>query len=125
MEEITYLSTPGATVTSSRIAIGMQTFATRNVGSVSVERVDKPSWPIYMGLVGGAMTISAATSSSFGASGIMGVVILIGCAAVALSPIKLRLKLMAGGGEVVALESTDKAAVTALHQAIVSAIAAR
>lgn len=125
MDETTYLSTPGATVTSSRIVIGNQTFATRNVGSVSVEQVAKPGWPIFVGLIGAAMTISAITGKDFGASGVMGVAILIGCGAVAFSPPKLRLKLMAGGGEVVALESTDKAAVNALHQAIVNAIAAR
>lgn len=37
MEEITYMNAPGATVTSTRIAIGAQTFATRNVGSVAIQ----------------------------------------------------------------------------------------
>lgn len=125
MEEVTYLESPGASVTSARITIGNQTFATRNVGSVAVETVSKPNWPIYVGLIGAAMTISGATGKDFGASGVMGVAILIGCGAVAFAPTKLRLKLMAGGGEVVALESTNKTAVNALHQAIVKAIAAR
>lgn len=125
MEEVTYLESPGASVTSTRITIGNQTFATRNVGSVAVETVSKPNWPIYVGLIGAAMTISAVTGKDFGASGVMGVAILIGCGAVAFAPAKLRLKLMAGGGEVVALESTNKTAVNTLHQAIVKAIAAR
>lgn len=59
MEEITYLNAPGATVTSTRIAIGAQTFATRNVGSVAIETAKKPSWPLWVGIIGAFMVVSA------------------------------------------------------------------
>lgn len=124
MDEITYLNTTSATVTSSRIVIGAHTFATRNVGSVVVQTVDKPGWPIYIGLIGAAMLIGSVTSG-FGVSGVMGFVMLAAAAGVLFSPQKLKLKLVAGGGEVVALETTDRIAINALHQAIVQAISVR
>ncbi len=92
MDETTYLDVPGATVTSSRIVIGEHTFATRNVGSVRVQEVDKPKWPIYIGLIGGAMLISS-ISGGFSASGVMGFVMVAAAAAVLFSPKKLMLKL--------------------------------
>lgn len=124
MEEVIYLESPGASVTSTRITIGNQTFATRNVGSVAVAEVPKPKWPILVGLVGAAMA-AGALSGGFSATTVMGLAMVAGAAAVLFAPPKLRLKLNAGGGEVVALESTNKTAVNTLHQAIVKAIAAR
>ncbi len=124
MDETTYLDAPGATVTSSRIVIGSQTFATRNVGSVAVQEVAKPRWPIFAIVIGGLIALGT-QSSGFSAATVVGLALAGGGAMVLFSPTKLRLKLMAGGGEVVALESTDQAAVNTLHQAIVKAIAAR
>lgn len=124
MEEITYLDAPGASVTSTRITIGNQTFATRNIGSVAVAEVPKPKWPILIGLVGAAMA-AGALSGGFSATTVMGLAMVAGAAAVLFAPAKLRLKLNAGGGEIMALETTDRAVIDALHQAIVKAIAAR
>jgi uncharacterized membrane protein len=124
MEETTYLESPGASVTSTRITIGNQTFATRNVGSVAVAEVPKPKWPILIGLVGAAMA-TGALSGGFSATTVMGLAMVAGAAAVLFAPAKLRLKLNAGGGEIMALETTDRAVIDALHQAIVKAIAAR
>jgi hypothetical protein len=123
MEEITYLNAPGATVTSTRIAIGAQTFATRNVGSVAIETAKKPSWPLWVGIIGAFMVVG--TWRDFGAATIMGVVMLAAAGAVMFKPASLTLKLHAGGGEIIALQSTDKAAIQALHDAIVQAISAR
>ena len=124
MEETTYLNAPAATVTSTRITIGNQTFATRNVGSVAVEEVAKPKWPIPIGIVGAAMAVSA-LSGRFSTVTIIGMVMIGGAAMALFSPKKLRLKLNAGGGEIMALETTDRGAIEALHRAIVNAIAAR
>lgn len=123
MEEITYLNAPAATVTSSRITIGAQTFATRNVGSVAVETVDKPGWPLWAGIIG--LLLVLGTWRDFGAGTIMGCVLLAAAVSIWLKPATLRLKLHAGGGEIVALESTDRASINAMHAAIVSAISAR
>lgn len=124
MEETTYLESPGASVTSTRITIGNQTFATRNVGSVAVAEVPKPKWPILVRLVGAAMA-AGALSGGFSATTVMGLSMVAGAAVVLFSPAKLRLKLNAGGGEIMALETKDRAVIDALHQAIVKAIAAR
>ena len=124
MDEITYLDVPGATVTSTRIVIGEHTFATRNIGSGRVQEVDKPKWPIYIGLIGGAMLISS-ISGGLSASGVMGFVMVAAAAGVFFSPRKLMLKLVAGSGEVAALETTDRVAINTLHQAIVQAISVR
>lgn len=106
MEETTYLESPGASVTSTRITIGNQTFATRNVGSVAVAEVPKPKWPILVGLVGAAMA-AGALSGGFSATTVMGLSMVAGAAVVLFSPAKLRLKLNAGGGEIMALETKD------------------
>ena len=124
MDEITYLNTPTCTVTSSRIVIGAQTFATRNVGSVSIEKVKKPSWPWLLGVIGLAM-MATSLSNGFGVSTIIGSALACGSGAVLFSPAKLKLKLNAGGGEVIALTSTNASEIDALHRAIVTAISAR
>ena len=124
MDETTYLNAPDATVTSTRIVIGQQTFATRNVGSVAVHEVAKPNWPIFIGLIGGAMVLSG-FSSGFGTSTLVGIAMFAGAASVFFKPATLQLKLVAGGGEIMALETTDRSAIDTLHRAIVSAIAAR
>lgn len=91
---------------------------------MAVQEVAKPRWPIFA-IVIGALIALGTLSGGFSAATVVGLVLAGGGASVLFSPTKLRLKLMAGGGEVVALESTDQAAVNTLHQAIVKAIAAR
>lgn len=119
MEEKTYLKTADASVTSSRIAIGKQTFATRNIGSVRLAETSGSRWPYVVMLIGAVMASSP--SSRF-----MGLVILLAAAVAAWTNRgKYTLVLMAGGGEVSAYASRDKDAMQKLHDAIVDAISSR
>ena len=124
MEEITYLDAKGAIVTSTRITIGGKTYATRNVGSVGITERPKPRWPFWFVLLGLLILVGSLGSRSGGA-GFIGFVISAMGAVGYFTPRKLALTLMAGAGEVVALESTDKAGIQALHDAIVQAISGR
>lgn len=117
MEEQVFLSSGTTSVTSSKIVIGGNTYATRNVGSVRLHKIDMPAWPGLLILVG---LLVCTQNIIFGLT-----VVVFGVAAAYTHKSKVQLLLMAGGGESMALESSDKAAVQALHDAIVAAISAR
>lgn len=119
MDETIYLQAPAVTVTSARIAVNGQTFATRNVGSVKMQDVRRPVWPFLVLLVGLAMLVNS-DAWVYGA-----IVAIAGAVAVWKNPARRRLVLLTGGGEVSAYESADTKFVNALHNAIVNAISAR
>lgn len=117
MDEITYLHTGSALVTSSRIELDGQTFAVRNVGSVKVVDAGRP-WAGVLVLLIGAM---AMTSNPF-----FGVPMLVMGAYMIWQKFALKtLVLTTGGGETVALKSTDSSWVEALRAAIAQALSAR
>lgn len=120
MEEVTYLQAGDVSVTSARIQIGSQTFATRNVGSVRIDHKGRAFWPLLLVMLG-VFLMFGAESRVFG--------FLLAAIVLALwwwgSKPKATLVLLAGGGEVKALTSTDKAAIDQLHAAVVQAISAR
>lgn len=123
MDEQNYLNTPLATVTSARIVIGAQTFATRNVGSVSIKELAKPSGPVWAMLIGGLIALPLGDAS--GGRITFGLALLAWGIYRWIQPVKLQLVLIAGGGTTIALTTDDKRQITELHDAIVQAIAAR
>lgn len=119
MEEQEYLRTGTTLVTSSRIEIGGQTFAVRNVGSVKVTTPGRP-WLAALVCAAGLAMLPDANARVAG--------VIIAGAAGAWIWQKLRqrsLVLVSGGGEIVALKSTDGPGVEALREAISKAISAR
>lgn len=120
MEEVQYLQQGAFLVTSTRIEIAGQTFAVRNVGSV---KVTKPGLPWLAILVGVFALLSGLASRG---EAWFAFVIAAACAVWAWQQMRLRkLVLVSGGGEVVALKSTDGSAVEGLRSAIAQAISAR
>jgi hypothetical protein len=119
MEETEYLRSGATLVTSTRIEIGGQTFAVRNVGSVKVTTPGRPWIAFLLGLLG----VSFAAQEPIRWAGLL----MIGAAGVWIwQQMRMkRLVLVSGGGEVVALKSTDGKAVEALRAAISQAISAR
>lgn len=118
MEETEYLRQAGVLVTSTRIEIAGQTFAVRNVGSV---KVTKPGVPWIAALVLIAAILAAIGNAGFGAW-------LVGLAAAGWIFQQTRLRrlvLITGGGEVLALKSTNGSQVEALRSAVAQAIAVR
>lgn len=119
MEEKIYLQAQGISITSARIAIGSQTFATRNVGSVRLEETRGARWPWVVMLLGALL--AASPSARF-----MGVVVLgLGGLAAWSNRGKYRLVLIAGGGETSAYADHNRQAIELVHDAIVKAISAR
>lgn len=118
MEEVEYLRQGALLVTSTRIEIAGQTFAVRNVGSV---KVDKPGVPWFAALVA-----LVAVVASIGGAGWIGWLVAAACAAWMYQQMRSRsLVLITGGGEVMALKSTNGAQVEALRSAVAQAIAVR
>lgn len=123
-EEHIYLETEGCTVTSARIVIDGQTFATRNVGSVRVDNLTIPTWAVLLAAVGAAFMYSGLKSGSWA-------VITVGAVLVTWGAKRIndgrgqRLMMMAGAGEVAALTSRDKAKISQIHTAIAQAISSR
>lgn len=120
MEEVEYIRSGKMLVTSTRIEIDGQTFAVRNVGSV---KVVKPNAPLISGIISGVLVIAGLTN--FGS---MWFALLLGAglAAYAFQQTRTRsLVLVSGGGEVIALRTTNGAAVEALRAAIAKSIAGR
>jgi hypothetical protein len=118
MDEVEYLKGGSILITSTRIEIGGQTFAVRNVGSV---KVTKPGTPWIVGGLGVFVGLSAVLSQQWGM-----LLITAGAAAWVWQQMRTRrLVLVSGGGETVALTSTDKATVEKLRAAIAQAISAR
>lgn len=119
MEEVEYLRDGSTIVTSTRIEIDGQTFAVRNVGSVKVKQPNRPWGGILLALVAVGM-IGTQDSRP------LGFVFLALAAWWAWQTLKRRsLVLVTGGGEVVALKSSDPAAVEKLREAIARAISTR
>lgn len=119
MEEAQFINEGEAVVTSTRVVLAGKTFATRNIGSVSQHKaVPSKFWPgvlIAVGLLcilGGGVPVGI-------------VLIVVGAGLIWLRRPTYELRLIAGGGEVLALSSSDGAFVQRVHDAIVSAIAVR
>lgn len=119
MEERVFFQGDGASVTSSKIVIGGNTYATRNVGSVRVEFK-----PASRG-VGIAMAVIG-VFAMFSTAPAFGLILAVAGAVIAMvAKSRSKLLLMAGGGESMALESSDVKYVNDLHMAIVEAISVR
>lgn len=117
MDEKTYLSEGTNLVTSTRIQIGGQTFALRNVGSVRVDQ-RRRKWPpfllMFFALPAFAYAWWAAVAVIGGALGLLW-----------LAFAQRQLVLVTGGGESIALVSTKPAALERLRAAIAQAISVR
>lgn len=119
MEEKEYLRNGTTLVTSSRIEIGGQTFAVRNVGSVKVTTPGRPWGAILIAVIGLAMMPGRDTRT-------VGFIVLAVAAGWAWYKMRERsLVLVSGGGETVALKSSDGKAVETLREAIAQAISGR
>jgi hypothetical protein len=119
MDEQTFLTSPVATVTSSRIVINGKTFATRNVGSVSIATmVPSKTFPILMIIVGALCALGKAWEAAviIGGLGILWLLLLKNT---------YRLMMMAGGGEVMAIESKNGSFINSIHDAVAQAISVR
>ena len=117
MDERVFFEGAGSCVTSSKIVIDGNTYATRNVGSVRMVEVDKPFWPWIVFAFGMFMCMG---------SMVIGLcIVALGVGLIYAMKEGVKLLLMAGGGESVAIESTNVAHVKQLHAAIVEAISAR
>ncbi len=117
MEEKVFFEGRGTSVTSSKIVIEGNTYATRNVGSVRTMTVDAPFWPWVVMFIGASVTISSV---------MMGLIIMAAAGlAIYANKEQTKLLLMAGGGESVAIQTKDAKFVKELHAAIVEAISAR
>ena len=118
MEEVEYLKGGSVLVTSTRIEISGQTFAVRNIGSV---KVTQPGAPWIVGLIGVVFGLAAIGGQQW-----FLLLFAAGAAAWVWQQMRTRrLVLVSGGGETVALTSTDKATVEKLRSAIAQAISAR
>jgi hypothetical protein len=118
MEEQTFMDGGGTTVTSSRIVINGKTFATRNVGSVAMSK-QNPSrgLPFIVGLIGLAC-LAGPWQLGLTMLVVAGVIFWV-------QRPRYSLMMMAGGGEVLALQSTNGALVQQVHDAVAQAIAVR
>ena len=119
MDEQTFLTNGAATITSSRIVINGKTFATRNVGSVSIATtVPSKVGPIVMIIIGAICALAKAWIAAL---------IIAGLGALWLVGLKntYRIMMMAGGGEVMALESKDAPLIKSIHDAVAQAISVR
>lgn len=119
MDERVFYEGGGASVTSTKIVINGNTYATRNVGSV---RVAVNPAARGVGIVLAVIGVFAlfSTAPMFGL-----VMMAIGAVVAMVAKARATLLLMAGGGESVAIESSDVGVVNALHGAIVEAISVR
>jgi hypothetical protein len=119
MDEVKFLDEPGVLVTSTRVDIGGQTFATRNIGSVRMSAAG--SHPIVGAvlLAGGVVALVVGANAFFGV-GIAG----LGAWLLWEAAQKRSLVLVTGGGEVSALKGR-KAHIERVRAAVANAIAAR
>jgi hypothetical protein len=106
-------------VAQSDLVIEGNTYATRNVGSVRMVTVPaKRALGIAMAVIGAFFMFSTAP--------VFGLMLAVAGAIIAMvARARAKLLLMAGGGESVAIESTETKFVSQLHAAIVEAISAR
>jgi hypothetical protein len=116
MQEMSYLQEPGFTVTSSRVDIAGQSFATRHIGSVKVVAPRRS-------LVGMSVAVVGLVALLLGAEG-LGLCLAIGGSLWALISFNVRkLSLVADGGATLTLESSDVAMVERVRSAITKAMA--
>ncbi|KNZ31341.1 MAG: hypothetical protein AD742_17370 [Methylibium sp. NZG] len=116
MQELSYLQEPGFSVTSARVDIAGQSFATRNIGSV---RVESPHTSLVAALVG----LVGLTAVFFGAA-VLGLCLAIAGGVWALATLNLRrLSLVAKGGAKLTFVSSDAAMVERVGSAISRAVA--
>lgn len=118
-EEREFLSDKGSVVTSSRVVIGKTTYATRNISSVRME-TGSISWVAVLLVLLGLPQLVADMSNPLGwgmlaVGAIWGWVKWVNCS----------LYMTASGAESLALKSSSRAHVQALHDAIAQAIATR
>lgn len=106
-------------ITNSRIEINGQTFAVRNVGSVKIEVAGRPFLAGFCAVFGLAMAASASTRTA-------GVLIaLVAGAVMVLRMLTRQLILVSGGGQTLALKSTNGELIERTRKAVVQAISAR
>lgn len=117
-EEKVFLNEPYASVSSAKIVIAGATYATRNVGSVRLETVGRPMWPFLVLTLAMIPLFSKAYEWAL-ILGMLG-----GVAAYVKGP-KAKLHLMAGGGELLAIEDSNFEMVQTIHKAVVEAISTR
>jgi hypothetical protein len=117
-EEKVFLNEPYASVTSSRIVIAGATYATRNVGSVRLETIGRPSWPFVLIAMAVFPLVKGAYDWAL-------IIALVGGVFAYVKGPKAKLHLMAGGGELLAIEDSNFQMVQTIHQAVVEAISTR
>ncbi len=119
MEERVFFEGDGSSVTSTKIVINGNTYATRNVGSVRIE-----TKPASRGL--GIVLALVGLFALFSTAPVFGLMMLAAGVIIAMvAKSRAKLLLMAGGGESVAIESPNVKFVNNLHAAIVEAISVR
>lgn len=117
MDETVFLEEPGVRVSSTRIEIGGQTFATRNVGSVVAVKPSQGTLGLILVLCGGVALFPSIPIGLF--------LIAIGALQVVGANRRRELRLMAGGGSVVALRSNDPKRIERIRAAVATAISVR
>lgn len=117
-EEQQFLNEGGVVVTSARVEIDGRTYATRNIGSVGV-RAPGVSWLACITTLIGVMCLAGQ------AYGIGFLLVAAGGFWIYSSKQRRRLVLMAGGGEVLALQSRNPQQIEKVRAAIASAISVR
>ncbi|WP_298926266.1 DUF6232 family protein [uncultured Ramlibacter sp.] len=118
MDEKIFFQAPEVLVSSSRVEISGQTFATRNIGSVKVTAPGVSIVAVLMLLVGAAAMAGSAT-------GVGLFFLVVGAIWAYTTWARRELKLVAGGGEVLALKTTDRNHVEKIRSAIAEAISVR
>ena len=117
MDEIVYLKTEHAEITSTKMVINGATYATRNVASVRMDEVPMGNGPTYLMILAFVMLFF---------TWILAVPLMIISLWMMFSRAsQAALILMVGGGEVVALKDADMTRLKPIHDAVVLAISSR
>lgn len=119
MEELQILAEGQVLVTSARVVINGQTFATRNIGSVRLKDGGTPWAALLFAFLAVALCIAEGTRP-FGLA-------ILGTAAyfIVQRARTVQLVLVTGGGEVTALATTQRAHAARVATAIADAISTR
>lgn len=119
MEEIEYFRQGDTLVTTARVEIGGQTFAVRNIGSV---KITQPGLPWVAGLICFLGMLMVPQRDAWW----LGLILMGASGAWIWQKARTRtLVLLSGGGELLALKSTDHQLLSQLRDAIGQAISAR
>lgn len=118
MEETIYLQEANCLVTSNRVEINGQTFAVRNIGSVKVTSRSRP----WLGLLTVLVGIASMPAGNYFFSV---PVLAIGAYLTWKTVAERNLVLISGGGEQLAMRSTDGGLIERLRAAIAQAISVR